>query len=61
MQCLDDKAFGGQYQLDLLNIQNTLDFKKLLLSNPEEMRDVFIQQILEKGEKREEPLVDVVA
>ncbi|GAB7531566.1 hypothetical protein PS3A_39780 [Pseudomonas sp. 3A(2025)] len=55
----DDKAFGGKYKLDLLNIQNTLDYGKLIMLKPEKMREAFVRQIIENGEKREEPLVDI--
>jgi len=57
----DDKAFGGKYKLDLLNIQHTLDYGKLVLQKPEKMYEAFIRQILDNGEKREEPLIDTVA
>ena len=55
----DDKAFGGKYKLDLLNIQDTLDYGKLILLKPEKMHEAFVRQIIENGEKREEPLVDI--
>lgn len=56
----DDKAFGGKYKLDLLNIQNTLDYGKLIMLKPEKMREAFVRQIIENGEKREQPLVDII-
>lgn len=56
----DEETFGGKYKLDLLNIQNTLDYGKLVTLKPEQMHEAFIRQIHENGEKREEPLVDVV-
>lgn len=55
----DDEAFGGKYTLDLLNIQNTLDYGKLFTLKPENMHEAFIRQIIESGEKREHPLVDI--
>ncbi|GAB7531674.1 hypothetical protein PS3A_40880 [Pseudomonas sp. 3A(2025)] len=57
----DDKAFGGKYKMDLLNIQNTLDYGKLIAQKPEKMYEAFVRQIIENGEKREEPLVDITA
>lgn len=55
----DDKAFGGKYKLDLMNIQNTLDYGKLIMLKPENMHEAFVRQIIENGERREEPLVDI--
>lgn len=57
----DDKAFGGKYKLDLLNFKDTVDYRKLMTSDSKDIYKNLINQILEKGEKREEPLVDVVA
>ncbi|GAB7531678.1 hypothetical protein PS3A_40920 [Pseudomonas sp. 3A(2025)] len=55
----DDETFGGKYKLDLLNIQNTLDYGKLIMLKPENMHEAFIRQIIENGERREQPLVDI--
>ncbi|GAB7531676.1 hypothetical protein PS3A_40900 [Pseudomonas sp. 3A(2025)] len=55
----DDKTFGGKYKLDLMNIQNTLDYGKLVMLKPEKMHEAFVRQIIENGERREEPLVDI--
>lgn len=56
----DDKAFGGKFKLDLLNFKDTVDYRKLMTSDSKDIYKNLISQILEKGEKREEPLVDVV-
>ena len=55
----DDEVFGGKYKLDLSNIQNTLDYGKLVMLNPEKMHEAFVRQIIEHSEKREKPLVDI--
>ncbi|MBD8492135.1 hypothetical protein [Pseudomonas syringae] len=56
----DDKAFGGKYKLDLSNIQNILDFGKLIMEKPQGMGEALVRQVLEKGEKRDQALVDVI-
>lgn len=56
----NDEVFGGQYELNLGNIENTLDYGKLIAAKPEKRYEAFVMQVLEKGEKREQPLVDVM-
>lgn len=57
----DDKRFGSKFKLDLLNIQNTLDYGKLITLKPEQMHEAFVRQILDNGERREDPMVDIIA
>jgi hypothetical protein len=58
----DTETFGNRYVLNLSNFANTIDYGLIIsIKDQYEMNNAWITQILEKGEHREERMIDVRA
>jgi hypothetical protein len=58
----DTETFGNRYVLNLSNFQDVIDYGKIMtVRNQDELSDAWIKQVQEKGQLREDLLVDVKA
>lgn len=58
----DNEMFGNRFSLNLMNFQDTIDFGKLIsIRDQEQQENAWIAQIRENAERRNAPLVDIVA
>jgi hypothetical protein len=56
----DTEAFGNRYVLNLMNFADTIEYGTVMAcGNQHELNDSWMNQIHEKGQLREKPLVNV--
>ncbi|MBX8569963.1 hypothetical protein K5D36_09770 [Pseudomonas cichorii] len=57
----DTETFGGKYNLNLMNFQDTIDYGKIVSVRKNDLSEEWIRQIQQNAEKRESPLIDIKA
>ncbi|MDO7927621.1 hypothetical protein Q6A51_12570 [Pseudomonas sp. KFB-139] len=57
----DTETFGGKYNLNLMNFQDTIDYGKIVAVRKNDLSEEWIRQIEQNAEKRESPLIDIKA
>ncbi|MBX8475937.1 hypothetical protein K5D38_14185 [Pseudomonas cichorii] len=57
----DTEKFGGKYNLNLMNFQDTIDYGKIVAVRKNDLSDEWIRQIHQNAEKRESTLIDIKA
>ncbi|RMQ49763.1 hypothetical protein ALQ04_01306 [Pseudomonas cichorii] len=57
----DTETFGGKYNLNLLNFQDTIDYGKIVAIRKNDLSDEWIKQIHQNAEKRETHMIDIKA
>lgn len=57
----DTEKFGGQYILNLMNFQDTIDYGKVVAVRKNDLSEEWIRQIHENAEKRKSSLIDIKA
>ncbi len=57
----DTEKFGGKYNLNLMNFQDTIDYGKVVAIRKNDLSEEWIRQIHQNAEKREPSLIDIKA
>ncbi|RMQ49828.1 hypothetical protein ALQ04_01305 [Pseudomonas cichorii] len=57
----DTETFGGKYNLNLLNFQDTIDYGKIVAIRKNNLNEEWIKQIHQNAEKRETHIIDIKA